>query len=401
MSLGTGSDNGANPPFDINPLRSHAGGPLAVLYSVEPDEDPLLVNGSNSVTRSPSKLGGGSLHSSPFNDAPPLDAAHHPGTPRSVSALAALDRPGPALAASPNRSLLSAFQAVSPRLQNITARSSSAPSLSHLSNGSSARTTSPRGPAPQQPSSGLLAPASPISTSPRQSTHTRTSYATAAFRALNGATSPQKQIPSRSSSGGSSAAASLNVSPVRSRSSSALRQVQNDAPTWQVYRDADTPAESTSTSQPNPPAGRPSSQRNEDTEEDVFDIEEDSDNDENYANENDENSAPAVQTENPATSHARALSNTSLDLAAGSSRRTSSHGLHTHRRSSLSMSSLPRELVARERDVTPPPSASRLLGATGHTETDEEHQHDMPATTVSGSATRARKRLRTSGDLSC
>lgn len=230
MSLGTGAPSSpaqTAAPFDINPLRSHAAGPLAVLYSVEPDEDPLI-NPHQSPTRSPSKISPsrGNLHSSPFNYLTATSGVEAPGTPRPVSALAALDRAAPA--ASPNRSLLSAFQAVSPRLQNITARSSSAPSLSNLNNGS-ARAASPRGPVPHQQSA--LAPASPISTSPRQTTH-RTSYATAAFRALNGA-SPQKQVPSRSSSSSSSVAstsAAINVSPVRSRSSSALRQVQNDGP---------------------------------------------------------------------------------------------------------------------------------------------------------------------------
>lgn len=217
MSLGNGgpesSPAAGQPALDIDPRRSHAAGPLAVLYSVEPHEDPLL---NPSPARSPSKNSlRGSIHSSPINELSAEDPPH--GTPRSVSALAALERAAPP--ASPNRSLLSAFQAVSPRLQNVTSRSISAPSLSHLQG-----YTSPRGPAPQS-----LAPASPISTSPRQPT-ARTSYATAAFRALNGA-SPQKQVPSRSSSSSSVPSTSAaNVSPVRSRSSSALRQVFNDAP---------------------------------------------------------------------------------------------------------------------------------------------------------------------------
>jgi hypothetical protein len=204
MSVGNGV---ASSTLEINPHRDHAAGPLAVLYSVQPDEDPLLCMGAPG---SPSK----NAHSSPFNDnvaVPSIEA------PRPVSALASLEY------ASPNRSLLSAFQAVSPRSQAIASRSTSAPSLSNLA--------SPRGVLPQN---SPLGPASPINTSPRQSPYYKGTYATAAFRALNGA-SPQKHIPSRTSSSGSashsdSLPVTANVSPVRSRSSSALRQVQNDAP---------------------------------------------------------------------------------------------------------------------------------------------------------------------------
>lgn len=368
--------------LEINPHRDHAAGPLAVLYSVQPDEDPLLHTGTPG---SPNKT----VNSSPFND---NVAIHSIESPRPVSALAGLE------CASPNRSLLSAFQAVSPRSQAIASRSTSAPSLSNLA--------SPRGVLPQN---SPLGPASPITTSPRQSSYHKSTYATAAFRALNGA-SPQKQILSRSSSNGStshspSLPVTANVSPVRSRSSSALRQVQNDAPSkpssrrcrpvtstpadstfstaWTIFRDEEAPSSIASAST-NAIVQRSDVMQN-DSEEGVFALDED------IGVENDENSASIPQSE-ARVSSGNASSSTQAGIATEEARSSSAH---THHRSSLSTNSILLD-TARERDVTPPPSASRWREATQNTHASEGEY--IPSF-ISASAQRARKRIRTSGDL--
>lgn len=231
MSLGLGDPTSSSAALNIDPNRDHAAGPLAVLYSVKPDEDPLLAGGASPVKASPSTnntiLRGGALQHSPSSNNTSANVEIPPDTPRSVSALANLERTAVTapLPSSPNRSLLAAFQAVSPRTQAVTAKSTSLPSLSNLG-------AAPRGVQPFQHSS--LAPASPIYSSPKQSTR-RNTYATAAFRALNGA-SPQKQVSAsrnsrtEQSSNSASLPGTANVSPISSRSGSISRQAQSEVP---------------------------------------------------------------------------------------------------------------------------------------------------------------------------
>lgn len=416
MSLGVGNAASSSAVLNINPNRDHAAGPLAVLYSVKPDEDPLLAHGggspsktSSSATNSVSR--GSALHPTPLNDsaaAGGLSATVEfaQGTPRSVSALANRERTGGAapLPSSPNRSLLAAFQAVSPRTQLATARSTSLPSLAHA-------LASPRG--VLHPQHSTLGPPSPINTSPRQSTSKNT-YASAAFRALNGA-SPQKQVSSgrNTSSGHRRISASLPTtapaSPTGSGSSSVSRQAQSDAPSklrsdtllcpnkeimssnhpspaWTIYRDVDGPAQIASTSSSGGIMHSEAMQEDS-TDEGVSTSENDSD------AENDENSNSALQVSNAALT--TASMNTALSGSASAHRRLATPPA-THRRGSLSTSSIP-SLAARARDITPPPSVDRWREATQGTYPRESDASPAP---ISASAQRARKRLRTSGDLS-
>lgn len=133
----------------------------------------------------------------------------------------------------------------------------------------------------------------------------------------------------------------------------------------------------------------------QDDEEGVFAIDEDIDEE---FNDNDENSIPTPQSENTAPDRTRTLSHMSIDTLENNIGTRPSSNLSAHRRSSLSMSSLPRELI-RERDVTPPPSANRCIGGTQDVLEGNGRESIDDTASVSGSASRARKRLRTSAEM--
>lgn len=174
----------------IDPHRSHAGGPLATIYSVRPDRDPLL-GGSNA---SPGRI-----------FAAPLDT-----------------EADAAPTASPGRNLLSAFQAVSPSRPNVA---------SLLSGGGIAVGLRSAG------TNNALQPASPIaSPSRRTSSYTSASrrgsisaspgrsinWASDAMRAANGATVSQAAATNRYAN--PVIASSTNGSPARAVHGSPRKQ---------------------------------------------------------------------------------------------------------------------------------------------------------------------------------
>jgi hypothetical protein len=155
---------------------------------------------------------------------------------------------------------------------------------------------------------------------------------------------------------------------------------------WQIYRDPVATASTSSVTATQHPS--------DETVEETFDFDEDLENDENA--EIDENNAPVIDSECVSAMHSprRSLDRAIITEIA----HPASAPVRAHRRSSLSVSMLPDVEVLRGRDTTPPPNPVSWQQATQSVGRDEASV-DGPALTAVESAQRARKRLRTSGDL--
>lgn len=129
----------------------------------------------------------------------------------------------------------------------------------------------------------------------------------------------------------------------------------------------------------------------------AFALDEDRPDEEDYQNENDENSAPPPIADAAISPQHRVLTQNFAEHGS----RLGSLNRSGHRRSSLSMSSLPLT-IDRDRNVTPPPSDSRWLGAFngGQSPDDLLQQQEEASPHALASAQRARKRLRTSAEMS-